>query len=65
MVKKPGIIHFVMILMMISTLGYVISNSYENQWISNILSPIATLMSGVLISMTLKTQKLWVRAGCF
>lgn len=65
MVKKPGIIHFVMILMMISTLGYVISNSYENQWISNILSPIATLMSGVLISMTLKNSKIVGKSWLF
>ncbi len=68
MFKKPVLIHFMTALMLISTFGYMVSNSYENQLVSNVLSPIATLLSGLLISLTLKNSKIvgksWFFLAC-
>ena len=65
MLKKSWMIHVLMCLMMISTTVYVISNSLANQWLSNILSPIATLISGLLISMTMKNSRVIGKSWLF
>ena len=47
---------FIMFLLHSSTAAYVVSNIIANDLISNILSPVAALSSGIMVFVTLKAK---------
>lgn len=47
---------FIMFLLHSSTAAYIVSNIFSNDLISNILSPIAALSSGIMVFITLTTK---------
>lgn len=52
--KKQHAIHLLMLILSVTTLAYLASNIFGDQYLSNYLSPLATLCAGVLILVTLK-----------